>query len=157
MSRSDLVDAYMSGLQLISIAVVGAGKQCRIVTGELPPGEIIQHQFYLRPSHADLVMSRIGEPSGKAAELAGLIKQTAATLGARCQTLDELRGLAARQVDEIVSRIKASGRALKPWNQRYRQYRLEQVAKGEKAVPYAAFLEEIVIQPTVRSIAAQAG
>jgi hypothetical protein len=160
MSRSSLVDVYLSALNLTSIAVIGAGKQCRIETGEPAAGELIQHQYYFKPSHAELVLATIGRDgmSGKpAAVLAASIKQAAATLGAPFQTPGGLRNTAECQVAVIVARVKASGRTLKPWNARYRQYRLAQVAKCEKAIPYAAYIEQAVIAPTVRSMASMAG
>jgi hypothetical protein len=161
MSRESLVEAYISGLQLTEVAIIGAGKQCQIITGD-SPGEIVQHRFFFRPSHAELVLLTIGPEglSGKpAAALAELVVQTAARLGAKWQAPDTLRKFAEVQVDVIVERIKASGQhgALKPWNARYRQYRLAQVAKAEKCISYSAFLEEFVITPTLRTIAARAG
>ncbi len=96
------------------------------------------------------LLSTIGPEglSGKpAAALADAIVQAAARLGARWQTPDTLRKLAGQQVDEIVERVKSSGQRgkLKHWNTRYRQYRLAQVAKAEKAIPYSSFLEQVVI------------
>jgi hypothetical protein len=160
MCRADLVDAYLSAMKLTSIAVIGAGKQARIETGEPPPGELIQAQFYFRPSHAELVLATIGRDGmtdKPAPALVASIKQAAATLGAPYKTPGELRSAAECRVAAIVARVKASGRALKPWNARYRQYRLAQVAKCEKAIPYAAYIEQAVIAPTVRSFAAGAG
>jgi hypothetical protein len=160
LSRASLIDAYISGLALAEVAIVGAGRQCRIHTGEPAPGEIIQHRYFFKSSsHVDLLLATIGQDgmSGQpAAALAALIEQTAAMLGARWQTPDTLRKLAGHQVDEIVERIKASGQrgALKHWNARYKQYRLAQGAKGEKAIGYWPFLEQAVMLPTVRSIAA---
>jgi hypothetical protein len=159
MARADLVDAYLSSLKLTSIAIVGAGRCARIHTGDPPPGELIQHRYYFKPSHAELLLMTIGRDgmSGKpAAALVASIKQTATTLGAPFKTPGELRQAAETRVAMIVARVKASGRALKPWNARYRQYRLAQVAKCEKAIPYAAYIEQAVIAPTVRSIAAGA-
>jgi hypothetical protein len=159
MSRASLIDAFISGLQLTEVAIVGAGKRCRIITGEPAPGELIQHRYYFKPSHADLLLDTIG-PEGllgrPAVALAGAIEQTAARLGARWQTSDALRKAAGAQVDEIVERIKASGQRgkLKSWNARYKEYRLGQAAKGEKAIGYWTFLEQAVTLPTVRSIAA---
>jgi hypothetical protein len=77
-------------------------------------------------------------------------------LGARHHSPAELRKAAAEQVAEITARVKASGQrgALKVWNTRYKQYRLAQVAKAEPAIPYSAFLEQVVIMPTVRQVAA---
>ena len=162
MSRADLIQTYISALNLTSVAIVGAGRQCRIQTGEIPPGEPVAHRFYFKPSHVELLLATIGQDgmSGRpAGALVDAIERTAARLGARWQTPDTLRKLAGQQVDEIVERIKASGQrgALKHWNARYKQYRLAQGAKGEKAIGYWPFLEKAVMTPTVRSIAAAAG
>jgi hypothetical protein len=37
-SRADLVNVYISGLELTAVAIVGAGRRCRIITGEPAPG-----------------------------------------------------------------------------------------------------------------------
>jgi len=90
------------------------------------------------------------------AAVAALIEQAAARLGAPFQTADELRKVAEQQVAEITARIKVAGPsgALKKFNTRYRQYRLAQVEKRELAIPYSVFLEQFVITPTVRNVAA---
>jgi hypothetical protein len=94
--------------------------------------------------------------SGKpAAALAELIERAAAKLGAPHQTPEQVRKAAGHQVAEIVERVKTAGQrgALKVWNKRYRQYRLAQVAKGEKAIGYWPFLEQAVMLPTVKQLA----
>lgn len=153
-SRAALIDVYISGLALAEVAIVGAGRQCRIHTGEIPPGERIKHQFFFRPSHAELLLMTIdkeGVTGKQAAALAALIEQAAAKLGAPYQTPDEVRRAAEEQVDEIVERVKTGGLsgALKKWNTAYRQYRLAQIEKSEPAIPYSAFLEQAVTMPTV--------
>ena len=72
------------------------------------------------------------------------------------ETAADIRAVAERQVDAITERVKASGQAggLKHWNARYKQYRLAQGAKGEKALGYWPFLEQAVMLPTVRNMAA---
>jgi hypothetical protein len=158
MSHSSLIDTYIAALNLTSIAVVGDGRRCRITEGEPAEGEKIKHRYYFKPSHAELVLVMIDVEglSGKPpAALAGAIEQAAAKLGAPYQSPDELRKAAEQQVAEIVERVRASGQrgALKVWNTRYRQYRLAQVEKREPAIPYSAFLEQVVIMPTVRNMA----
>jgi hypothetical protein len=161
MSRADLVQTYIDGLNLAEVTIVGAGRQCRIHTdgdGEIPPGEPIAGRYLFKPSHAELLLATIGQDglSGQpAAVLADAIERTAARLGARWQTPDGLRKTAAEQVDEIVERVKSAGLSgkLKRWNAAYRQYRLEAVAKAEKAIPYAAFIEQVVTAPTIKEIA----
>jgi hypothetical protein len=158
-SRAALVDVYISGLNLAEIAIVGAGKRCRIITGEPAPREPVAYRYFFKPSHADLVLMTIDKEGlrGKPpAAVASLIEQAAGMLGAPFQTPDGLRRAAEIQVAEITARVKISGQrgALKAWNTRYRQYRLAQLAKSEPAIPYSAFLEQVVILPTVRQIAA---
>jgi hypothetical protein len=161
-SRTDLIQTYIEALNLTEVAIVGAGRQCRIHTdgdGEIAPGEPIAHRYFFKPSHAELVLATIG-PEGLSGQPAGAlvdaIEQTAAKLGARWQTPDGLRKAAAAQVAEIVERVKTAGLSgkLRHWNARYKQYRLGQVAKAEPAIPYAAFIERSVTLPTIREIAA---
>jgi hypothetical protein len=159
MSRAALIDVYISGLNLTEVAVVGAGRRCRIETGEIAPGEPVAHRFFFRASHADLVLAAIdkeGLPSKSPARLVDAIERTAAKLGAPFMTLDELRKAAEVQVAEIVERVKTAGLSgkLKRWNAAYRQYRLEAVARAEKAIPYANYIEQAVTMPTVKQLAA---
>jgi hypothetical protein len=156
MCRADLIDAYLSSLKLTAITVVDAGKRSRIVAGDVAEGALIQKQYYLPPSHAELLLAKIDQDAlaGQgAAALIGAIEQAAAILGARLQTASQLRSAAESQVAVIAARVKASGPALKPWNARYRQYRLAQVEKGEKAIAYWSYIESKVVVPTVRSFA----
>ncbi len=160
LSRASLVDVYISGLNLTAIVVVASadGRRCRIHTGEPAPGETVKHRFYFKASHAELVLLTIaqdGWTDQQPAVVAALIERTAATLGAPYSTPEQLRKAAGLQVDEIVERVKSSGQRgkLKHWNAQYKQYRLAQVAKAEKAIPYSSFLEQVVITPTVRDVA----
>jgi hypothetical protein len=158
MSRA-LVEAYISGLALTEVAIVGAGKRCRIETGgELAPGETIAHRYFFKPSHAELVLATIGQDglSGKtAAALVDAIVRTAATLGASYVTLGELRKAAEVQVDEITARLRCANQAggLKQVNAQYKAYRQAQIAKAEKAVPYSKFIEPFIMS-TVKQVAA---
>jgi hypothetical protein len=159
MSHSSLVETYIEALNLTEVAIVGAGRQCRVITGEPAPGEPVACRYFFKASHAELVLATIGpeglsgQPSGA---LVAAIERTAAMLGAPYQTPDSLRKAAAEQVAEIVERVKMAGLSgkLKRWNAAYKQYRLAQVEKSEPAIPYAAFLEQVVIMPTVKQIAA---
>jgi hypothetical protein len=103
MSRASLIEAYISGLNLTAVAIISDGRRCRITDGEPAPGEKIKHQFYFRPTHADLVLMTTGKEglSGKQpAALAASIERAAAGLGAPYQTPDELRRAAEIQVAE---------------------------------------------------------
>jgi hypothetical protein len=55
-----------------------------------------------------------------------------------------------------VARVQAAGLSgrLKRWNAAYKQYRLEAVAKSERAMPYSHYIEQVVTMPTVRNVAA---
>jgi hypothetical protein len=160
MSRaSPLVEAYLAALPLVEVAIVGAGRRCRIIAGEIPPGEPVAQRFFFRSSHAELLFATIGAEglSGRpAAALGDAVVAAAGMLGARYWTASDLRAEAERQVDEIVERIKAANHrgALKVWNARFKSYRLEQKASGGKAIGYWQYLELAVTLPTVRSIAA---
>jgi hypothetical protein len=162
MSRADLVKTYIAALNLASVAVVGAGRRCRIHTGgdgDLAPGEPVACRYYFKASHAELLLATIGQEGctdQPAAALAALIEQAAAMLGAPFQTPDGLRKTAGLQVAEIVERVKMAGLSgkLKRWNASYRQYRLAQIEKGEPAIPHASYIERVVTAPTVRQLAA---
>ena len=146
-SHALLVETYISALPLAEVAIVGAGRRCRIHTdgGDLAPGETIAHRYFFKSSsHVHLLLATIGKEglAGKpAGALAELVVQAAASIGAPYQTPDEVRKAAEQQVDEIVARIKASALSgkLKKWNTRYRQYRLAQVEKREKAIGIPPF------------------
>jgi hypothetical protein len=97
MARADLIQTYIDSLQLTEVAIVGAGRTCRIHTngdGEIAPGEPVAARFYFKPSHAELVLMTIGKEdvTGKpASSLVDAIERTAAMLGAKWQTPDTLR------------------------------------------------------------------
>jgi hypothetical protein len=159
MSHASLIDTYIDWLNLTAVTVVGDGRRCRITEGEPAEGEKIKHQYFFKPSHAELVLVMIDVEglSGKPlAAVAGAIEQAATKLGAPYETAAGLRKAAEQQVDEIVERVKTAGLSgrLKHWNVRYRQYRLAQIEKSEPAIPYAAFIERVVTMPTVRQLAA---
>jgi hypothetical protein len=162
MARADLIQTYIDSLQLTEVAIVGAGRTCRIHTngdGEIAPGEPVAARFYFKPSHAELVLMTIGKEdvTGKpASSLVDAIERTAAMLGAKWQTPDTLRKGAAEQVAEIVERVKMAGLSgkLKRWNASYKNYRQAQIEKGEPAIPHASYIERFVTAPTVRQLAA---
>jgi hypothetical protein len=152
MSRADLIQTYISGLQLTEVAIVGAGKQCRIHTGghgEIAPGEIVQHRYFFKSSHVELVLLTIG-PEGlsakPAAALAELIVQAAASIGAPYRSPAQVRKGAEVAVAEITERVRIANQrgGMKLINRKYRAYRQQQLAKGEKATSYAAFIEPFV-------------
>ena len=157
MSRASLVEAYISALPFAAVAIVSDGLRCRIeIGGTSAPA------FYFKPSHLELVLASIDQESlaGKPpAAVASAIEQAAAKmLEAPFQTPGELRKAAGQQVDKITARIKVEGGpsgALKKFNTGYRAYRLAQIEKHEPAISYAVFLEEFVVTPAVRHVAAK--
>ncbi len=88
MSRA-LVETYISGLALTEVAVVGAGKRCRIIRadGEWAPGEPVARRYFFKSSaHVDLLLAAIGPEgaTGKpAAALGEAILRIAATRSGR--------------------------------------------------------------------------
>jgi hypothetical protein len=147
MSRAALIDVYISGLNLATVAVVSDGRRCRVAvfgsaedTGEPEPGETVRHRFYFKPSRADLVLMTIGKEgvTGKPpAALAALIERAAAMLGAPYRTPDELRRIAEQAVVEVQARVAALNQSggLKQINKQYKSDRLAQIARAEKAMP----------------------
>jgi hypothetical protein len=115
-------------------------------TGDQPaPGETIEHRLYFKPSHAEFVLSAIdveGWTDQQPVAVVALIEQAAATLGARHYALAELRKAAAEAVAVVQARVDAARQNgdLKQVNRQYKMYRFAQVAKGEKAITYAAHL-----------------
>jgi hypothetical protein len=140
-SRASLVETYIAGLNLTAVAIVSDGRRCRITEGEPPPGETIKRQFYFKSSHAELILATIdqeGVTDQAPAALAAQIEQAAATLGAPFQTPDEIQAEAVQAVAEVQARVadlNQSG-ALKDLNKSYKAYRLRQIARAEKAMPY---------------------
>jgi hypothetical protein len=155
MSHASLIDTYIAALNLTEVTIVASpdGRRCRIDTGgeiALARCEKIVRQFYFKKSHAELVLATIDKE--------GATDQAPAAVAALIEfwTPEQLRKAAAEQVAEITERVKTAGLSgkLKRWNAAYKQYRLAQVAKAEKAIPYSSFLEQFVVIPTVRQIAA---
>ena len=153
-SRETLIEAYIAALPLAAVAIVSNadGKRCRIeMGGDLAPGETIQSRLYLKPSHAELVLSAIdqeGWTDQAPGTVAALIEQTATNLGARFQSPDDLRRAAESAVADIVAKVEGMNQAggLKEINTKYKLYRQRQVAKAEKAMPYSAFIHRFTLK-----------
>jgi hypothetical protein len=153
-ARASLVETYVSALNLTAVAIVSSadGWRCRIETGGTSAPA-----FYFKPSHADLVLLTIGLDGWTdqaPAAVAGAIERTAATVGAPIISPDALRAEAERQVAEIVERVRASNQSggLKVWKTAYKQYRRAQIAKAEKAIPYSAYLQRVIVATMVRNV-----
>jgi hypothetical protein len=143
-----LVEAYIAALPLSVVAIVCSadGRRCRIHTEREPgPGETIEDSLYFKPSHAELVLGTIdldGWTDQAPAAVVALIERAACSLGAPHHTLAELRKAAEAAVAEITARVDAGRQNgdLKQVNRQYKIYRQQQIAKAEKAMPYAAHL-----------------
>ena len=85
---------------------------------------------------------------------AAQIEQAAAMLGAPVHSLHELRKAAEEAVAEITARVDIGRQNgdLKQVNRQYKMYRQQQIAKAEKAMPYAKFLERFTAS-LVRDVA----
>ena len=150
--RFRIVHRFLEGAFTNRIVSSPDGRQCRIETGGTSTPA-----FYFKPSHAELVLSTIdlqGCTDQPAAAVAALIEQTAASLGAPFQTLAELQEAAAEAVAGIVARVDAMRQngGLKQVNAEYKRHRQRQVAKAEKATPYAVFLQRFTTS-IVRDVA----
>jgi hypothetical protein len=149
LSRASLIEAYIAALPLTAVAIVCSsdGRRCRIHTdGEPAPGETIERRFYFKPSHAELMLSTIdleGWTDQQPAAVTAQIERAAAMLGAPHYALAELRKSAEEVVDEVQTRVDVGRQNgdLKQVNKQYKMYRQKQIAKAEKAMPYAKFLE----------------
>jgi hypothetical protein len=75
--------------------------------------------------------------------VAALIERTAATLGTSYQSPAELAGPAEQAVDEVQARVAGMNQSggLKQINRQYKAYRVAQIAKAERAMPYSKFIE----------------
>jgi hypothetical protein len=149
LSRASMIEAYIAALPLTAVAIVCSsdGRRCRIHTdGEHAPGETIERRFYFKPSHAELMLSTIdleGWTDQQPAAVTAQIERAAAMLGAPHYALAELRKSAEEVVDEVQGRVDVGRQNgdLKQVNKQYKMYRQQQIAKAEKAMPYAKFLE----------------
>jgi hypothetical protein len=146
MSRESLLETYISALPFTAVAVVPIdGGGCRIETGA--PGETIERLYYFKPSHVDLVLDAAGLADGPIDQppdaVATLIERTAVAMGAPFETAAEIRAAAKQEVDKIIDRVEAMRQngGIKEINARYKAYRLAQMAKAEKAMPYGKFIE----------------
>lgn len=145
MSRESLIEAYISALPLVAVAIVSStdGKQCRIETG----GACARApSFYFKATHLDLVLATIdldGWTELAPADVSALIERTAANLGAPFQTPDALRKAAEAAVTEIIDRVEAMRQngGLAKVNAQYKAYRQVQIARAERATSYSEFLQ----------------
>jgi hypothetical protein len=111
--------------------------------------------WFAKPAHAELVLIGVqndihdagaahsdGWIDLSARKVRDLVINVAAALGARWRTAAELRTDASKAVEEIIMSVEASRQSggLAKVNTSYKIYRQQQIAKGEKAIPYSAHL-----------------
>jgi hypothetical protein len=123
-----------------------------ITEGELAPGETIERPilFQAIARRTRTPHDRSGRRHGSSAGRAGGADRADRPF----QTHGELWQAVEHQVAGIVERVNASNQAggLKTINAQYKRYRQGQIAKAEKAVPYAKFLERFTVS-MVRNVA----
>jgi hypothetical protein len=152
MSRDSLIAAYIDSLPFAAVAVLAIpGGGCRVETAAPgAPGETTIARYYFKPSHVDLVLGAAGLADGPIedppAAVAALIERTARRMHAPDETEPEIRAAAKIQVDEVTARVRTANQAggLKQINRRYKAYRMAQVARSERAIPYAKFIEQFI-------------
>jgi hypothetical protein len=151
----------VSALPFAAVAVVAVpGGGCRVeMAAQCAPGETIAKLYYFKPSHIELVLGAAGLGDGPVAAapdaVAALLEKAARAMHAPYETAAEIRA-AEQEVDKIVAKVAATGQAggLREINRQYREYRLAKVARAERALPYAAFLERRYTVGIVRNVAA---
>lgn len=122
-------------------------------------------RYFFKPNHIELVLGAAGlgcgveisTPAGIASPtaVAALLERTARSMGAPLETEAEIRAEAEQEVAKIVAKVAASNQSggLKQWNTAYKQYRRAQIAKAEKAIPYSAYLQRVIVATMVRNVA----
>lgn len=147
MSRAGLVETYIAALPgtVVSIVSSADGTRSRFETGAVEAAAVVHARLRFKASHAELVLSACGIDGWAdmpPASLLQLIASTAEGLGARPQSDHDVAAAANEAVAVVVAKVAAMNQngGLKQVNAAYKRYRLGQVAKGEKAVTYAAHL-----------------
>jgi hypothetical protein len=145
--RTGLVETYIAALPGIVVSIVSSadGTQSRFETGAVDAAAVVHVRLYFKASHAELVLSACGISGWTdmpPASLLQLIASTAEDLGARPQSDHDVAAAAKEAIAVVVAKVEAMNQngGLKQINTAYKRYRLAQVAKGEKAVSYAAHL-----------------
>jgi hypothetical protein len=163
-SRASLVETYISALNLTAVRVVASpdGRRCRIETGEPAEGEKIKRQFFFKPSHADLLIDddRSGRPGRRTAGRRGCADRASGgkSRGAfpdRGRAPPGRRATGRRGAEQEIAGLNTSGE-LKSFNRRYKLYRQQKAAAGERAMPYSAYLSSLTKQ-MVQEVARLAG
>jgi hypothetical protein len=158
-----LIEAYIAAMPgtVVSIVASADGQRSRIETGDVAADAIVHGRLRFKDTHADLVLMACGV-TGWAdmppASLLELIIATAEQLGARPQTDRDVTAAARAAVGCVIANVEAmrANGGLKQVNAAYRRYRLGQVAKGERAINYAAHIAAFT-ESLVRKVAVQGG
>lgn len=145
--RDALVEAYLGALDARAVLIQAApnGQPARISTEADPQFNLFAVLWFSKSAHAELVLAQC--PAGwvdvAPAALRDEVINAAAALGAPWRTTEEVRVEASIAVAEIIASVEASRQSggLAQVNASYKIYRQQQVAKGEKAMPYSAHLQ----------------
>jgi len=127
------VEAYIEGLGLARL-------------------EEVPDIWFTRPIHAELVREHCAGAIDH-----GSVVAAAAKIGAPWQTTDQVRAVAETEARKLLADIEAKRQAgaLKKLNADYKSYRLQQIAKTEKAVPYSKFFASFACNMARLAAAAQ--
>jgi hypothetical protein len=143
--HDDLVKVYVDALdRTCSLAIVaGPDETAGICPG--PAAEaVVETLWFSKPQHAEMVLAQCPEGWAKLspAALRDEAINAAAALGARFRTAAEILAEASNVVEEIIVQVenRRQNGDLARVNRDYKVYRQTQVARGEKAVSYSAFL-----------------
>jgi hypothetical protein len=132
---------------------------------------LVAKLWFARPAHAELVALRCVQdfkavramrPSGwidmAPSGVVEKIKTTAALLGARWQTQEQIEADAEKVVVEVVAKVEAMRQngGIQVVNINYKAYRLLQIQKGEPVISYSAhladFTRSLVIKAAKESV-----
>jgi hypothetical protein len=155
--RDALVEAYMEALPARTVFVLAGpgGRPSKIASDSGEKLDIVAEFWFAKAAHADLVWMRVqsnlqavdvmhgeGWIDLPAREVRDTIVGVAADLGASWCTADEVRAQASIAVEKIITHVEHQRRegGLAQVNATYKIYRQQQIAKGEKAIPYSAHL-----------------
>jgi hypothetical protein len=147
MSRAGLVETYIAALPGTVVSIIASvdRRRSRFETGPVPADAIVHSRLRFKDSHAELVLSACGVrgwTDTPPVSLLKLITTTAEGLGARPRSDADVTTAAKDAVAFVVAKVDAMRQngGLAQVNAAYKRYRLGQVAKGEKAVPYSVHL-----------------
>lgn len=168
-AASALVAAYREGLALTAVLAIVGPDNVRVVIADhggearLTAEESIAARWWCRrASHTEYIVATMKRrrrmPDAIADRVVYFCESIARIAGAAAIALQsdeevaaEAGVVGARLDDEMVKQKQAG--VLKPVNKAYRDYRLETIARGERVMPYARWMNRYKIK-LVRDIAA---